>query len=147
MLYKLFLEKKKKDALEKRKNNLAFMLTTSIAILLGVFGIFITHYKSDNFIEGNSVANNTVSSTKHTNKVESKINNKAITDTLNKNIDATTPNTQIFILIDTLNFPFGTTTPTKHQTDTSATNLLQTVSFDFLNFISTKSNTYSASTN
>lgn len=147
MLYKLFLEKKKEDALEKRKNNSVCIFTISISMLLGVFGIFISHYNGYNFIAGYNIANNTATSTKHINQVESIINNNAITDTLNKNIDPTTTNTQIFILIDTLYFPFGTTTPTKHQTDTYTTNLLQTVRFDLLNIITTKPNGHSATTN
>ena len=115
MLYKLFLEKKKKDAIAKKKNNLVFIFTTSFVILLGAFGIFISHYNGDKF-NGEIRTNNIITtSTDLTEKVIDEVNNKTIADTLDEPINPSTINTKPLIMMFDLNSASTTNSPTNSQ--------------------------------
>ncbi len=119
---------------QKEKNNLDCIISISITLLLAFFGIFISHYNSDKFIEGDSAPYYTATSKELTNKVEAAPYSKATSIIFDVNIDE-------------LNSSFDTVYTTKFQTDTSTSCLFQIVNFNFSNFIFTNPNTYSTPTN
>lgn len=130
---------------KKLKNmNLDLLLTICVSLMLGIFGVFISHYNSDRFIDGYYDAETIITSRRYANKVESKRHKKTKTVTLD--VKPTTINNKSSILIEDLNRSCNTTTDTKCQTDTSRSNIFQTLNLDFPNFMFPNPNVFSTPT-
>lgn len=113
-------EKEKRKKLELKKDNLSLLITTSITILLGIFGIFISHYNSDKFIDRTRADYAVTTSIEN---FTSEPINKNTTDTINENSNSDTMNTTNFIVIKNLNPVLETTTSTVYEIDTPTMNI------------------------
>lgn len=123
-------EQKNRIKLQTKKTNLNLLITAFISILLGVFGIFISHYNGDNFIERVDVDNSVATSTDVSNKVIPKFNNKVTTDIINEYRSPVTISVKTLILKVDLDSISATKAPIHFQIDTKKTNIFQSASLD-----------------
>ena len=123
-------EKEKRIKLQIKKTNLNLLITAFISILLGVFGIFISHYNGDNFIERVDVDNSAATSTVVSSKVIPKFNNKATADMINEYISPVTISAKTLVLKADLDSVSATKAPIHFQIDTTRINIFQIASLD-----------------
>lgn len=128
MLYKLFLEKNKKDAIMQKKSKIDFIFTTSIAILLCIFGIFTSHYNSGGFTNKTGVDNVLIISSEVDNKDLPEINSNESTNKLNDVITPVTISATPLLMMFHLNST--PVIPASSQADTAIVNIFQNFNLD-----------------